>query len=390
MESNTKHTVNHIGFITPEYPHAKVKHAAGIGTSVKNLAVALVKQNMRVSVFIYHQDLDGIEETDGVTLHFIKHKSYPLLGWYLYRKHINTYVNRVVKQDGVQLIEAADWTGITAFMRFKVPLVLRLHGTDAYFCKLEGRQQKKKNFWLEKQAIRRADAYIAPTDYAGKITAELFEIPFKKIRVIHNGIDAKKFENKTPKIYLKNQLLYAGTLIRKKGVLELARIFNKVVEAKPDSTLVLIGADAYDIKTASVSTFELMTSALSDAAKQRVNYLGKVSYEQVITHMCQSHICVFPTMAETFGMVTVEAMALHKPVVNSNYEWAQEIIKDGYNGYLETPKNHQAFADKIIKLLEIPIQCLELGKCAQKTVGQKFDTQIVIPQNIAFYNSLLQ
>ncbi len=32
----------HIAFLTPEYPHSKVKHVAGLGTSIKNLVTALV------------------------------------------------------------------------------------------------------------------------------------------------------------------------------------------------------------------------------------------------------------------------------------------------------------------------------------------------------------
>lgn len=34
----------HIAFLTPEYPHERVAHAAGIGTSIKNLVVALAQK----------------------------------------------------------------------------------------------------------------------------------------------------------------------------------------------------------------------------------------------------------------------------------------------------------------------------------------------------------
>jgi hypothetical protein len=33
-----------IAFLSPEYPHENVSHAAGIGTSIKNLATALVRK----------------------------------------------------------------------------------------------------------------------------------------------------------------------------------------------------------------------------------------------------------------------------------------------------------------------------------------------------------
>ena len=41
-------------------------------------------------------------------------------------------------------IEAPDWTGITAFMRLKAPLVIRFHGSDTYFCHLEKTASKNK------------------------------------------------------------------------------------------------------------------------------------------------------------------------------------------------------------------------------------------------------
>jgi len=45
----------HIAFITPEYPHIKIAHAAGIGTSIKNLTVALLKKNCVITVIVYGQ-----------------------------------------------------------------------------------------------------------------------------------------------------------------------------------------------------------------------------------------------------------------------------------------------------------------------------------------------
>ena len=48
------------------------------------------------------------------------------------------------KKENIDIVEAADWTGITAFMKFNCPLILRLHGSDTYFCHLEKRKLKIK------------------------------------------------------------------------------------------------------------------------------------------------------------------------------------------------------------------------------------------------------
>ena len=78
------------------------------------------------------------------------------MGWYFYKKAIEKYFNKLCDQENIDVIEAPDWTGITAFMRLNRPLVVRFNGSDAYFCKLENRPQKKKNRWLEKRNLQNA------------------------------------------------------------------------------------------------------------------------------------------------------------------------------------------------------------------------------------------
>jgi hypothetical protein len=62
----------HIAFLTPEYPHSKALTAAGIGTSIKNLAHSLVKNGCKVTIFVYGQDNQLVEEQEGITIHLIK------------------------------------------------------------------------------------------------------------------------------------------------------------------------------------------------------------------------------------------------------------------------------------------------------------------------------
>ena len=48
----------HIAYLTPEYPHERTGTSGGMGTSIKNLVSELVKQNVKVSVFVYGQARD--------------------------------------------------------------------------------------------------------------------------------------------------------------------------------------------------------------------------------------------------------------------------------------------------------------------------------------------
>ncbi|WP_343707582.1 glycosyltransferase family 4 protein [Flavobacterium sp.] len=379
----------HIAFLTPEFPHPKVAHAAGIGTSIKNLTTALLQKNIKVTVFVYGQKTQEILEENGLSIHLIQNKKYRFLGWFFHRKHIQNYINSIIKKEKIQLLEAPDWTGITAFMNFHIPLVIRFHGSDTYFCHLENRPQKRKNFWFEKTAVAKAKAFIAPTAFAGNVSRELFQIKDKEIKTIHYGLEVEKFKNESPENFEKGMLLYIGTLIRKKGVLELPEIFNKVRQVFPEAKLILIGGDAADILTGSISTWDLMRQQFTEDDLNNVIYAGKIPYQEVQQYIKKANSCIFPTYAETLGMVTIESMAMQKTVVNSCIGWAQELIVDQQSGFLVHPANHQLFAQRIIEILENDSIALQIGKAAKKSIDEKFDICKLVVDNIEFYKHVI-
>ena len=378
----------HIAFLTPEYPHDRVSHAAGIGTSIKNLVVALSQKKITVSVFVYGQEEEAVFAEDGVTIYLIKNRKYKFMGWYRHRKFLQNYLNTHILSKNIDAIEAPDWTGITAFMRLKAPLVIRFHGSDTYFCHLEKRHQKIKNYWFEKGAVKNAKAFIAPTTYAGAVSKRLFGIKDKRIQTIHYGVALNQFQNEQPQVFENSMILYIGTIIRKKGVFELPEILKRVTSQHPEAQLVLIGGDSPDILTGSPSSWQLLQQEFNAADIEKVTYLGKIPYPEVQKYMKQAQVCVFPSFAETLGMVTIESMALQKPVVNTAIGWAQELIIDGESGFLVHPQNHAAYADKIVALLKDTNLGLTMGKNARHRVEDVFDIEKIAQQNIVFYQSI--
>lgn len=379
----------HLAFLTPEYPHERVAHAAGIGTSIKNLVVALSKNGIQVSVFVYGQREAAIFHEDAVKIHLLQAQKYPVLGWYFHRKYIQNYVNQYIVSDSISGVEAPDWTGITAFMKIKAPLVIRFHGSDTYFCHLENRKQKIKNYWFEKWAIQKAKAFIAPTSFAGMVSKKLFSIRKKEIKTIHYGLNVDAFVNHQPEQFENGLLLYIGTIIRKKGVFELPEIFNLVRKEYPEAQLVMIGADAPDIYSQSASTWDLVRQQFKNEDQNNVHYLGKIPYQEVQKYIQKAHVCVFPSYAETLGMVTLESMAMQKPVVNTSIGWAQELMVDGESGFLVHPQDHELFASRILSLLTNNQLCLTMGQKARNHVTQVFDSNTIALQNITFYKNIL-
>lgn len=379
----------HIGFLTPEYPHALVGKSGGLGTSLYTLAKELVACGQQVTVFLYGQKQSWIRQLDGVEVHSIAQKKYTIGGWYFYRKFLNSYLDQVIAQKRIQVLEVPDYTGVSAFMQFKIPVVMRLHGNDTYFCALENRQQKWKNRWFEANAFKSANYYIAPTQFAGEFTSKVFNRPSAQITILPHGIDLSQFVNPHPAQFESNSLLYIGTLIRKKGVLELPAIFNRVVEANPEATLNLIGGDSKDILTQSPSTWALMKAEFSEKALERVTYHGPKPFAEVQHYIAQTQLVVLPTFAETLGLVTIEAMAMQKTVLSSDKGWVSELMKHGESGFQINPQNHLEFADQIINLLQQPEQCIAIGQRAREFVAQRFDLKQIVKENITNYKKMI-
>lgn len=377
----------HLAFLTSEYPHPRVSRAAGIGTSIKNLATALVAKNMRVSLFIYAQQENAVFEENGITFHLIQKRKYPVLGWFLYRKHLQNYINNIHTSDPINAIEAPDWTGITAFMKLKMPLVIRLHGTDAYFCDLEGRTQKKKNFMFEKRALVSADHLVSVSDFTAQRTKDIFSLNVP-ITTIYNGIDVSQFQPialpERPKSFL-----YFGTIIRKKGVFELVQAFENVLSEEPQATLTLIGRDSLDIHTGA-HTVSLLNKSIRPATQAAITHKSHMSYEEVKKEIAAATVVVLPSHAEAFPMSWLEAMAMEKALVTSNIGWAKELMQDDKTGRMVDPTNIDALATAMLTLLSSEALRKAYGKNARQRIITSFASESIVQQNIAFYKSIVE
>lgn len=383
--SKTKHM--HLGFLTPEYPHDRVSSSAGIGSSIRNLALALVSKEINVSIFVYGQQEDAVLTEAGIKFHFIKQQKFRWAGWFLHRRYLQNYLNKFIAIDKIDAVEAPDWTGITAFMKLKCPLVIRMHGSDAYFCKLEKRPQKKKNFCFEKLALQGADKFLSVSEFTALQTTEIFNLK-KQIKVIPNSVDTEFFSPSTRETD-PNILLYFGSLIRKKGVLELSGIFNNVVDQRPSTKFLLLGKDVMDIRE-NRSTFELFKERLSPQAEKQVQFLNEVHYGEIREYLASATVVMLPSFAEALPMTWLEAMAMEKAVVTSNIGWAREVMVDGKTGYMEDPLNHTAYAEKILRLLEDRELKTKMQIAARETILEKFSNEVVVKKNIEFYSSLIK
>jgi glycosyltransferase involved in cell wall biosynthesis len=378
-----------IAYLTPEYPHTKTGSSGGIGTSIKNLAVGLLALGCEVRILMYGQKEDSVFEENGVVVQQIKNVKLKGLSWWLTCKKLERIINQLYNNQEIDLVEAPDWTGITSFIKpKKCPIVIKLHGSDTYFCHLDQRPVKWHNRFLEKRALQKADALLAVSKFTADKTNEIFGLK-KPFTIIPNSIDLGSFKYDLNATIQLNTILYFGSLIRKKGLLELSLIFNEVIKGNPKAKLILIGRDVPDIMSGTASTWDMMQAMFSREAIENVSYLGRVPYAEMQKHINDCTICVFPSFAEALPVSWIEAMAMEKAIVTSNIGWANEMIEDGKEGFLVVPTNHEVYADRILELLNDVEKREQFGKAAREKVKTHFSHNLVAKRSIAFYKSII-
>ena len=382
-----------IAFLTPEYPHPKTGNSGGIGTSIKNLAKGLLAEGCSVRVLVYGQNSEDIFDDNGISIQQIQNVKLKGLSWFLTRKKLERLINQLYADNEIDLVEAPDWTGITSFIQpKKCPIVIRLNGSDTYFCHLDNRPVKWINKFHERRALQKADALLSVSQFTADLTNQVFGLQ-KDFTIIPNSIDTTLFK-KSDSVELIPPLggkgvLYFGSLIRKKGLLELPLIFNEVVRKNPAVQLVLIGRDVPDAISGNSSTWAMMQSLFTPEALKNIAYLGSVPYQEIKSQIEDASLCVFPTFAEALPVSWIEAMALQKPIVASNIGWATEVVEEGVEGFLVHPKDHEKYALRILELLDNPQMQSAFGMAARKKVNLKFSIQVVARQSLAFYEKIV-
>jgi glycosyltransferase involved in cell wall biosynthesis len=381
-----------IAFLTPEYPHPNTGSSGGIGTSIKNLAIGLLEEGCSVRILVYGQKEEGVFDDNGICVQRIRNVKLKGLSWYLTRKKLQKIINQLYEKKEIDLVEAPDWTGITSFISpKKCPIVIRLNGSDTYFCHLDGRPVKWKNKFYEKRALKNADALLSVSQFTADKTNQVFSLN-KEFTIIPNSIDSKTFVD--DKNLIRDDsvktILYFGSLIRKKGLLELPLIFNEVIKNNPTVKLILIGRDVSDVISGSPSTWQMMQKLFSEKALANTSYLGSVPYTNIKKVIDQASVCVFPSFAEALPVSWLEAMAMGKAIVASNIGWGKEVVEDGISGFLVYPTEHHVYAEKIEILLNDKKLTLKIGRMARNRVEDFFDIRKTVNQNINFYQVLIK
>jgi glycosyltransferase involved in cell wall biosynthesis len=240
------------------------------------------------------------------------------------------------------------------------PLICTAHGSDLYA--LRGAFFNTLRSWTIKRLSRlcvvsRPMLAVCASNMSGA----------EHVSVIPMGVDLKHSFIPLPGIKRKNtRLLFAGRLVKQKGVISLLDALALVRKVMPDTELLLIGDGPllHEIKER-IRDLDL---------EQNVILTGGVKNSDLPELYATATITVMPsTDQEGFGLVIVEAMGCGCAVVASDLPAIHDIVQHGRNGLLARPGDSVDLADKIMRLLKDRELRERLATNGREDVCKRFD-----------------
>jgi glycosyltransferase involved in cell wall biosynthesis len=209
-----------------------------------------------------------------------------------------------------------------------------------------------------------SDRIIAPSESVATTLVEHARVPRRKIEVIPHGFDLERLDfASADREGVRQELGLDGATVLGavgrsywlKNHSALVRAFAALASDFPDARLVIVGHGDWR---------ELASLARELSVGDRVVFTGP--REDVPDLLAAFDIFVHPALAESFGMVIVEAMAMARPVVSTRVGIAPDAIEPGISGVLADGFDADALEQALRGMLSQRRRWLELGVEARR------------------------
>ncbi len=197
--------------------------------------------------------------------------------------------------------------------------------------------------------------------------------------VLHYGIPGRPA---SPSLLEVPTVVYAGRLVREKGVDILLRAFAKINEKLPSARLLIAGDGPKR------NELKLLISDLNIASKTTL--CGHLSHTELDNILGRAWVHAAPSVwAEPFGITVVEAMMRGTAVVASDSGGPREIIENGKSGFLVPPGDADALAEKLLLLLSDRNLSETLGRAGRNISESRFSEELFLGKLLDIYERLL-
>ncbi len=235
------------------------------------------------------------------------------------------------------------------------------------------------------------DRFIVVSDVLKNQMVEGHGVPAEKVIRIYNGIETRHYDperSASDRSRIKADLGFCpedrivgaiGRMVWQKGFEYLIRGIPDVLKAHPESRFLFVGDGPLK------ESLEKLAASL--AVDHRVIFLGfRKNIKDILTVM---DVCVIPSLREGFPMVTLEAMAMAKPIIATSIDGITEQISDGTDGILVPPRDLEALTRAILAVLGDRTLSRDIGRRARRTAEEKFPVERMVNETERVYNSLI-
>jgi glycosyltransferase involved in cell wall biosynthesis len=409
-----------IGFFVWEYPP---KLVGGLGTYAEYITREFVEMGHDVTVFTLNPgNLKTREIIKGVEVHrpqiadatnvFPIFVTDDLKKWganirlfndiFIYNILSATkFVNSLIKKEDYKfdVVAVHDWlssiAGIIIKNETKIPVVFHVHSTE--FGR-SGGQGSEVVSHFETSTAKNVDRIIT-VSHAMREDLIRHGWSTEKISAVWNGVNAERYDPEKyssedakqirDKYGIKNDehmLFFLGRLTWVKGVRNLIQAMPSILSEYPKTKLVILGKGE-EQKDVDETANRL---GIKDNVICRFDFVPE---EERILHYAAADVCVFPSVYEPFGIVSLEAMAMAKPVVVGAHGivgFREQVVNSGpeQNGVHVNGENPADIAWGVKETLKDTERAKRWGKNGRKRVLQYFTWEQVAEQTLQIYQSL--
>ena len=372
-----------ICLVCNEFPPYK---CGGIGIFSNELANALISKGYEVIAIGMYPDIEeDITLENG--LRIVRLKSWGgKSSVFTNSVRLGYKIKNLIKSGDIDIVELPDFEGLAAFWpKINVPIITRLHGSVTYFAREMKQRESKATTFIEKRSLSNSDYICSVSQYTAEMTKQIFGID-TNIKIIYNGVKIPE-SSKCKSSYGDIQIVsFSGTLMRKKGVLSLAKAWVLVKEDFPNAKLRLIGKHIIED---GMSVKEKILEIVGDELKDSIEFTGHVPKEKMEELLIESDLAVYPSISESFGLAPIEAMSLGLPVIFSKRSAGEELGHELKSLKLIDPDNIQEIAQTICDLLGNKKIRKDIGLKNREDVMKYFNADKKIDENIKFYEKCI-
>lgn len=236
--------------------------------------------------------------------------------------------------------------------------------------------------WWKRLAVRAINGplteAICVSQYNRQCMIAKQGLPAERVSCLYNGIDlarakaglvhGKAFRLRHGIPADRVMILQVSWLIPEKGVDDLVRAMQLVVQRNANTHLVLAGDGPL--------RGELESLARSLGIAGHVSFTGVVGDPLAEGLFAAADVCCQVSQwEEAFGLAIAEAMATGRPMIGTRVGGIPELIDDGVNGYLVNRGDVAGIAERMLQLVADPGVRAAMGERGRQICSQRFDVR---------------